>query len=235
MKLNALEGIEHVANKFRIDNNLSLTEAINLKSLLRKLNILTIYKPLSDTFNGMSLQTSKGAKFILINSNKPKGRQHFTIAHELYHLYFDIDPIPHICSEENGGKTQIEKNADSFASALLMPYEGLINCIPKEELSSNISLATIIKTEQYFSVSRTALLYRLKKKSIISKNEFESFSTVSPQESAKQFGYDISLYKKGNENLVIGDYGVLARKLYDLGKISEGHYRELLNKIQKDE
>ena len=30
---------EALAKKFRVENNISLTEAINLKSLLRKLNI----------------------------------------------------------------------------------------------------------------------------------------------------------------------------------------------------
>lgn len=32
-----------LARKFRIENGMSLTEAINLKSLLLKLNILTIF------------------------------------------------------------------------------------------------------------------------------------------------------------------------------------------------
>ena len=37
--------------------------------------------------------------------------------------------------------------------------------------------------------------------------------------------------KKGNENMVIGDFGEKARRLFEENKISEGHYVELLNMI----
>ena len=39
------------------------------------------------------------------------------------------------------------------------------------------------------------------------------------------------MYEAGNEGLVIGDFGEKARLLYESGKISEGHYIELLNMI----
>lgn len=235
MKPLPLETIENLATQFRLKNELSQSEPINIKSLLRKLEIFTIYKPLSESFYGMSLQSKSGDNFILINSNHPRGRQHFTLAHEFYHLFFDENPVPHICDETTIEKSSTEKEANSFASAFLMPYEGLLKNIPKEELKNKISLATIIRIEQYFSVSRKALLVRLKSKSLISKKEYEDFDKIPVQESAKQYGYDISLYNKGNEGLVIGNFGEKARKLYDKGKISEGHYLELLNKIAPNE
>jgi hypothetical protein len=40
------------------------------------------------------------------------------------------------------------------------------------------------------------------------------------------------LYEKGNEGVVIGDFGEKARRLFELEKISEGHYVELLNMIR---
>lgn len=232
MKQLPSETIETLAKKFRSDNELSQTEAINLKSLLRKLNILTVFKPLSESFYGMSLRADSGAKFILINSENARGRQHFSIAHELFHLFFDENPKPHVCNEEQGGKSPSEKNADAFAAAFLMPFDGLMKCIPQSEIKQKrISLATIIRIEQYYSVSRKALLYRLKHKSLISAREFEELGKVPVQASAKQYGYDTSLYNKANENLVIGDFGEKARNLYDTGIISEGHYLELLNQI----
>ena len=48
-------------------------------------------------------------------------------------------------------------------------------------------------------------------------------------DSAVAYGYDKSLYVGGNEGVVIGDFGEKARRLYEDGKISEGHYLELLN------
>lgn len=49
--------------------------------------------------------------------------------------------------------------------------------------------------------------------------------------SAREYGYNDSLYKSGNAGLIIGDYGALAKQLFDNDKISEGHYIELMNSI----
>lgn len=227
-----LDVADSLARKFRADINISLTEAINLKSLLRKLNILTVFRPLSDDFCGMSLGAPNGLKFILVNSNNPKGRQHFTIAHELYHLFIEEDPIPHICQQTINGKDVSEINADMFAAAFLMPEDGLLDFISKEEIKGKaIRLSTIIKMEQYFSVSRLALLYRLKNCRIINQAELDTLKQYSVKETAKQYGYDTALYDSGNEGLVIGDFGEKARLLYEKDVISEGHYQELLNLI----
>ena len=48
-------------------------------------------------------------------------------------------------------------------------------------------------------------------------------------------GYDLALYDKGNENLIIGDYGTMAKRLFDEELISEGHYLELMRKIGYEE
>lgn len=48
-------------------------------------------------------------------------------------------------------------------------------------------------------------------------------------------GYDLSLYRDGNKNLVIGDYGAKAKRLLDEQRISEGHYMELMRKIGYEE
>ena len=70
--------IERQVAEFRADNGLSASEAINLKSLLLKLNVLTIFRPLSDNFSGMCLKDGSGHRFMLVNSSHSRGRQHFT-------------------------------------------------------------------------------------------------------------------------------------------------------------
>ena len=206
---------DNLTRKFRIANGFSQTEAINLKSLLRKLNIITVFKPLSDSFYGMSLLAPSGLKFILINSNNPKGRQHFSISHELYHLFLDKNPIPHICQDLDKKNTS-EKNADMFAAALLMPEDGLFEFISTEEIKAkSIHLSTIIKIEQYFSVSRQALLYRLENCKLITPSAHKAFLKYPVIETAKQYGYDTALYRAGNEGLVTGDFGEKARVRYE--------------------
>lgn len=229
----SIEAAENLAAKYRVEVGFSLVEPISVKAILRKKNILTIYRPLSDKSYGLSLKSKGGDCFMLVNSNTTRGRQHFTIAHELFHLRFDDILVPHVCSSDEDDKTNhSEKNANLFASALLMPKEGILQFISIDEsITKNVTLANVIKLEQYFSVSRQSLLFRLKAIGLLTEASLKSLLLVPVVESAKQYGYDIALYNKGNENLVIGDFGEKARTLYDSGKISEGHYLEMLNLI----
>lgn len=236
-KLNVSEA-DYLASKFRVNVlGCGLADPIRIKAMLLKLNILTIYRPLSENFGGLSLRSKNGEeRFMLVNSNTKRGRQHFTIAHELYHLYYDEDPKPHVCRL---GETRDvhELNANLFASSLLMPQEGILQLIPEQELTKKaISLPTIIKLEQFFAVSRSSMLYRLCNLGILSKQRVEELlQQYSPTESAKQYGYDTSLYEPGNENLIIGDYGVMARELLESEIISEGEYDESINLISYEE
>ena len=78
---------EILAQKFRADHGLSATEAVSMKSVVRLCNILTVYLPMSDNAYGMSLKSPQNDMFILVNSKNARGRQHFTIAHEIFHLF----------------------------------------------------------------------------------------------------------------------------------------------------
>lgn len=228
MKKITVNDAELLAQKFRSMIGVGMTEPLNMKTLLRKLGILTLYRPLSDTFHGISIRKGE-SRFVMVNSNTTRGRQHFTIAHELFHLYYDDNPVPHIC---NGTATGTEKSANLFAAALLMPREGLLQSIDNKELCSRkISLATVLRLEQLFGVSRMSLLLRLKDMGVIGESQLLQLSK-NAVESAKAYGYDTSLYEKGNEGLTIGDFGAKARKLFEEGKISEGHYWELLNMLK---
>lgn len=224
--------VERQVAEFRADNGLSTTEAINLKSLLLKLNVLTVFRPLSDNFSGMCLKDASGHRFMLVNSAQSRGRQHFTIAHELYHLYVEERPTPHKCNPCSGSKNPVEQCADMFASSLLMPEAGICQLISEDELrTKNVTLATVLKLEHYFSVSRSALLYRLLNIGLLTNAARQILANEPVKQSALCFGYDTALYDPANEGLVIGDFGEKARLLFEQEKISEGHYWELLHKL----
>lgn len=233
MKASLLNLVESQVSKFRQMTGLSDSEAVNLKSLLLKLNVLTIYRPLSDNFSGMSLK-SDDKRFMLVNSNHPKCRQHFTIAHELYHLYLDPNPTPHNYMAD-GKKNEVEQCADAFALMFLMPADGVRQMIPDNELmAGRVSLASVLRIGHYFSVSFSAVLNRLYDLKLIDRVERDTLKEYPVKKTAREYGYDTALYESGNENLVIGDFGEKARRLFDGGKISEGHYMELLHKSRFD-
>ena len=233
MKTTLLNYVESQASRFRQFAGLSDSEAVNLRSLLLKLNVLTLFRPMSDSFSGMSLK-GNGRLFMLINSNQPRCRQHFTICHELYHLFIEDNPVPHRC-QEGGKKNESEQCADAFALMFLMPADAVRQMIPEDELKQGkVSLATVLKLGQYFGASHAAVLNRLSDLNLIRRNEREQLFGISVKRACREHGYDTSLYESGNEGRVIGDFGEKARKLFEADKISEGHYLELLHKIGID-
>lgn len=225
--------IEKKALDFRQKHGFNGWESINLSSFLQKLEVVTLFKPLSERMAGMAIKVTKSEdthRFMLINSNQTLGRQHFTICHELYHLFIQENFSFRSCQTGNFNfKDKEEFNADTFSAYFLMPHDGIINQIPWDETGEKdaVSLETILKLEQFFSCSRTALLFRLQEMDIISKGYAEKLK-ISPKKDAIKFGFDTQLYNKGNEDRYLGDYGILARELYDAEMISESHYYELM-------
>ena len=236
MKKLSKEAIEQLALKMRLQVGLNPSESIHAKTLLRKLGIMAMYRPLSEKACGLSMRSVDGrGKFMLINSNNSRGRQHFTICHELFHLYYDEEPKPHICGTPGMEKDPAEINANAFASALLLPQAGVLESIPSEEIMNrHITTATMLRVEQLFGVSHQSLCYCLRRLRLLTEDELQSHLEESMviQDIASEYGYDLSLYQPGNEGVVIGDFGEKARLLYEQERISEGHYVELLNMLK---
>jgi Zn-dependent peptidase ImmA (M78 family) len=227
--------LEKQALAFRKDNGLNSTDPVRLKSLVQKVNVITSFGALADNFSGMAIKANGTDRFMLINNKQSLGKQHFTICHELYHLFIQENFTSQVC---NTGlfnkKDKIEYNADVFASHLLLPTEGILSNIPDEEINNKkISLKTILFIEHFYSCSRKALLYRLKKLGVIDAAQYETFA-VNVKRSALENGYSTELYEAGNINQHIGDYGSLARQLYEKEKISQSHYYTLLGDLGID-
>jgi Zn-dependent peptidase ImmA (M78 family) len=120
-----------------------------------------------DTFDGMTFYEN-GEFSIHINTdlgnkhNSARGR--FTLAHELGHYYIDAHRIglkkgllkPHPSRTNQKQFNQIEREADYFASCLLMPEERFSKDFFKKEFS--IELIDFLKAE--YNVSRTACAFR---------------------------------------------------------------------------
>lgn len=226
---------KHSVN-FRSRFGLNGIEPIAFVPLLQRLGVIALFRPLDDDFSGLSYRKEQDY-FMLINSNQSLGRQNFTIAHELYHLFYDEHFTPHVCKTGlfPKGKNGInERWADIFASNLLMPEEGIIQQIPVDEVEKNkITLLTLLRIEQSYGTSRSALLVQLEKNGLIDKSYSAQFKT-NIKRSALMYGYNTALYEKTAPHSIFGTYGSLANKLFDEEKISEGHFNELLKVIGID-
>lgn len=230
--------IENHANQFRIQNGLNPAEPVRLKSLLQKLNVITVFNSLSENLSGMAVKVehnNETYRFMLVNAAQSLGKQHFTICHELYHLFIQTEFSSQVCVTGRFDKRDPnEYHADLFASYLLLPSNGLLSNIPEAELNARqISLKTVLFLEQFFSCSRRALLFRLKKLGLIDSKTYDFF-LLNIKRGALENGFPVDLYNSGNENIVIGNYGILAKELLDTEKISQSHYYTLLSEIGID-
>ena len=103
---------------------------------------------------------------VLINRNEVKGRRHFDLGHELFHL-MTWDRMPPERSEGQFGRSHVEKLANCFASAALMP-RSVLEGISWRSLDMGALVATINQRATELGVSSDALRWRLKDTRLLS-------------------------------------------------------------------
>ena len=81
-------------------------------------NLTILWFPMLDELSGCCAKTDND-NIICINSKHSKGRQNFTIAHELYHLVYEDEKTSFVCNFNSNVKSEILAN--QFASSLLIP------------------------------------------------------------------------------------------------------------------
>lgn len=132
--------------------------------------------------------------FIVMNLEKSAERSRFDLAHELGHL------VMHDGSYSNMSKKE-EEEADSFASAFLMP---------KNELSPMIkscpTFQSLLKIKSHWRVSLMALLYRCNRMGLISD---WIYRRLVMEASAKG-------YRSGEPDSIAREYSKLWRRVKEL-------------------
>jgi Zn-dependent peptidase ImmA (M78 family)/transcriptional regulator with XRE-family HTH domain len=104
----------------------------------------------------------QGIAMVLISTAFPRGHQRFTAAHELaHHLLRDPREIV-VDSELYDSNNPMERRANAFAAALLMPADGLTDVIAGRPVDETV-LSGLMR---HFGVSFSALLYRLASPSV---------------------------------------------------------------------
>lgn len=231
--------LENLANEFRTrELQISLFEPVSIHKALRTTGILCSFRPLDDDISGMAIKIQhegeqQAHRFMLINTNDVYCKQRFTACHEFYHLLYQQNFSKSVDdSEYSRTKEREERNANIFASFLLLPEAGLKMLAPVEEQRKDrITLGTILKLEQHFRCSRATLLYRLKDLGWISEELISSY-IENVKRSANEYGYNTSLYESTGITEICGDYNIKARGLFDKGLISRSKYVSLIDDMQ---
>lgn len=138
--------------------------------IMKKRNIVFEERDENDSeFCGIYIELND-TKIIFVNSNMYEPRKNFTIAHELGHHYLchGLTDGAIICDKSaldasNKERPEAEKEADYFASCLLMPKDLIMQKRKDfETRNKNYSDDALIDyLKDFFKVSKEALRYRL--------------------------------------------------------------------------
>lgn len=205
---------------------------IDIFSLVHTIPQLTlVFYPMGKHLSGMCIKND-GNPVVAINSSMSVGRQRFSMAHELYHLYFDESNQSKVCAIKIGSGNDIEKSADQFASFFLMPPVALSEAIKRiqNNAEADLTIQEIVKLEQYFGLSRQAMLYRLMDDHKLTPQQAEQYKKGVTL-SALSLGYDDTLYKPLPEHKQYKTYGYYVQQAEEVlakGLVSNGKYEQLL-------
>lgn len=211
-------------------------EPLNIFSiLLSDPNCTLIKTPLSENISGMCIRDEE-TKFIALNSMMSLGRQRFTAAHELYHLEVEKLPEGRICGMAlYDTKSEAEKEADTFASYLLMPYDGVEWYMEANEIKE-WNTYEVLRLSLYYGISYLAVICRLERENKISKKQAAELKNCNVRKEAVKYGLDPELYCSTKEEfLVMGDYPRRLEKCKEEGFIKQGLYNQYMREGNLDE
>ena len=118
----------------------------DLTGVVERAGAIVIHSPMGgSSVSGVTMSVPGLLPVILINNDQPSDRVRFTLAHELAHLVMHRFPNP-----------SMEKQANTFASALLMPADEIRTAF----MSGRIDLRRLAALKPEWKVSMQALLYR---------------------------------------------------------------------------
>ena len=214
---------------------------IDIFSIVKSIDNLTlVFYVMSDNLSGMCVKSDSDNCLIAINSAMSLGRQRYSLAHELYHMYYD-DVAISLCAKNIGSGKEVEKKADVFASYFLMPADELdrkVNELTNRNEDNKLLLDDIIRIEQYFGMSHKATIIRLKDSSYINQKIADNYLKTSVRHKAEMMGYDSELYvplPKDKQFKTYGLYIDYANQLIKNDLISLGKYEELLLDAFRDD
>ena len=138
--------IEYPINPFQM-----LKDEGILFSFMKSRSLEGVYIPASD---------ENDIPMVGINADRPITRQRFTAAHELCHHFRDADK--EISCPIFGTKNDMERFAEGFAAALLMPLQELRAQVNKRKnIRGEVTFDDVLEISVYFGVSFEACLRRI--------------------------------------------------------------------------
>ena len=150
------EEIEDFAAKVRAHWLIPSGPIKDLTSIIERAGAIIIHSPLSgSSVSGVTMSVPGLLPVIILNNEQPSDRARFTLAHELAHLVIHRFP-----------NKDMEKQANTFASALLMPANEI-----RDAISGRVDLKRLAALKPEWKVSMQALLYRAQSLGLVERTQ----------------------------------------------------------------
>jgi Zn-dependent peptidase ImmA (M78 family)/transcriptional regulator with XRE-family HTH domain len=215
---------------------------------------------LPDEMSGLFLRHSSIRSVILVNYKHARPRKRFSYAHEYAHAILDRN-MNAIVSTNNNSHDLIEKRANAFAAAFLMPQAGLhwfLGLIDKggasrrhlhvydvagdEDLdterraaprSQRITFKDAAMLAHHFGTSYESAVYRLRDLRVIKPSERQTLLEEKQAKAAKDFiGLFYSEAPPGLDRDLVCEVANLAIEAFRREEVSTGWLRDLGEKLR---
>lgn len=179
--------------------------------------------------DGVFLFSEERGAFAIINASANKGRQVFTAAHEYCHYLKDRDKGYQVDKRifegiRNGKMPPIERVANAFASAFLMPREAISGTCSQ---LNHIGPEEVIYLKRYFGVSYQAMVFRLRNLNCIREGRKQELLLVKPQALEKLIFAETDEEKQEHLPHIPERFLELALDAFSMDKISMSRLAEL--------
>ena len=219
-----------MAQQVRAEAGIGTEPVTDIFSLMERLDIIYLRYPLGDrAIEGYAARRG-GRNVVFTNNSYPRGKEIFTAAHEIAHLYLDVPGTDLIVDETITFDTTSvrETRANYFAAHFLMPTPAvvgfMIDFIGVEPKS--VTAKDLVALQQHFRVSYKTALIRLNALGLITKEAYEKAALyggcASLTELVKRCGYETELLVADNKIHVPAGVVQKAIELYEQERIPFG-------------
>lgn len=115
---------QRIAEEERRRLDLGVRPITDLVGLIAEQSIWASGADLPEKMSGLFVHHASIGLVVLVNASHARARRRFSYAHEYAHALLDRDRLVTVTSAENAAEL-IEKRANAFAAAFLMPREGV--------------------------------------------------------------------------------------------------------------
>lgn len=179
--------------RFAAEFQLGATPAERLAHAMEeKLGVLVLFVEVPERVSGAACRLRE-FDAVLIARREVPGRRSFDLAHELFHLltWEALTPVACAASTLGSGVRRVEKLADNFAAALLMPADQLGPSGGWKRLATSALVARLNAVADRLRVTAQALSWRLVNLGELSRETVRSLPPAALQNNGRATRQDL--------------------------------------------